>query len=106
MRGLNGKRVIITGGAGGIGSATAERFLQEGSQVVVLDCDDKTLRRIENILPSLSGTINTDVSDPDAMARGFGELDELLGGIDILINNTGISVRQDFLASHRSSGSG
>ena len=54
MRGLNGKRVLITGGAGGIGTATAERFLEEGSRVVVLDRDAVGLRRVERELPSLS----------------------------------------------------
>jgi NAD(P)-dependent dehydrogenase (short-subunit alcohol dehydrogenase family) len=62
-----------------------------------LDCNDKLLRSIENALPSLSGTINTDVSDPDGVARGFDELDELLDRIDVLINNAGISVRQNFM---------
>jgi meso-butanediol dehydrogenase/(S,S)-butanediol dehydrogenase/diacetyl reductase len=97
MRGLRGKRVLITGGARGIGAATAERFLDEGSRVVVLDCNDEALRRIKDALPSLSGTISADVSDAEAVARAFGELDELLGGLDVLINNAGISVRQPFL---------
>ena len=97
MRGLRGKRVLITGGAGGIGTATAKRFLDEGARVVVLDCDDEALRRIENAFPSLSGIIRADVSDNDAVARAFGELDELLGGLDVLINNAGISVRQPFM---------
>lgn len=97
MRGLRGKRVLITGGAGGIGTATAKRFLDEGARVVVLDCNDEALRRIENAFPSLSGIIRADVSDNDAVARAFGELDELLGGLDVLINNAGISVRQPFM---------
>lgn len=97
MRGLRGKRVLITGGARGIGAATAERFLEEGARVVVLDCNEEALRRIKDALPSLSGTICADVSDADTVARAFDELDELLGGLDVLINNAGISVRQAFM---------
>ncbi len=97
MRGLKGKRVLVTGGAGGIGSATAKRFLDEGARVVVLDCNDEALSRVEDTLPSLSGSISADVSDADAVAHAFGDLDELLGGLDVLINNAGISVRQAFI---------
>lgn len=97
MRGLRGKRVLITGGAGGIGAATAKRFLDEGAHVVVLDCDNEALSRIKDELPSLSRTISADVTDADAVARAFGELDKLLGGLDVLINNAGISVRQPFM---------
>lgn len=97
MRGLRGKRVLITGGAGGIGAATAKQFLDEGAQVVVLDCNNEALSRIKDELPSLSRTISADVSDADAVARAFGELDKLLGGLDVLINNAGISVRQPFM---------
>ncbi len=97
MRGLKDKRVLITGGAGSIGAATAARFLEEGSRVVVLDRDEAALRRLERELPSLSGTINADVSDPDDVARAFEELDSLLGGLDVLINNAGISIRHRFV---------
>jgi len=96
VRGLKGKRVLITGGAGGIGAATAKRFLEEGARVVVLDCSEQALRRIEKSLPSLSGTISADVSDADAVAHAFSELDELLGGLDVLINNAGISFQRPF----------
>jgi len=97
MRGLIGKRVLITGGAGGIGTATAKRFLEEGSRVVVLDCSDEALKRIKNEFPSLSGVINADVSNPDSVERAFKELDKLFGGLDVLINNAGISLRQSFM---------
>lgn len=97
MQGLRGKRVLITGGAGGIGAATAKRFLDEGSHVVVLDCNNEALSRIKDELPSLSGTISADVSDADAVACAFGELDKLLGGLNVLINNAGISVRRPFM---------
>ena len=44
MRGLKDKRVVITGGASGIGAATAARFLEEGARVVILDRDEAGLR--------------------------------------------------------------
>jgi len=97
VRGLKDKRVLVTGGAGGIGTAIAERFLEEGSRVVVLDCDAAGIRRIERELPALSGTIIADVSDVEAVERAFEELDDLLQGLDILINNAGISIRQPFM---------
>ncbi len=97
MRGLKDKRVLITGGAGGIGTATAKRFLEEGSRVVVLDYDEEANARIEDDLPSLSGTINADVSDADAVARAFRELENITGGLDVLINNAGISIRHKFM---------
>lgn len=97
MRGLKDKRVLITGGAGGIGTATAKRFLEEGSRVVVLDYDEEANARIEDELPSLSGIINADVSDADAVARAFRELENITGGLDVLINNAGISIRHKFM---------
>jgi len=97
MRGLKNKRVLITGGAGGIGTATAKRFLEEGSRVVVLDCNDEALKRVKSELPLLSGIINADVSDPDSVKHAFKEIDKLLGGLDVLINNAGISLRQSFM---------
>ncbi|HUW10548.1 MAG TPA: SDR family oxidoreductase, partial [Anaerolineae bacterium] len=97
MRGLKDKRVLITGGAGAIGAATAARFLEEGSRVVLLDRDEAALERIEGELATLSGSINADVSDAEAVGWAFKELDELLAGVDVLINNAGISIRHRFL---------
>lgn len=97
MRGLEGKRVLITGGAGGIGQATARRFLDEGSRVVLLDRDEAACRRVEREMPRLSAVLRADVSDPASVAAAFEQMDGLLGGIDVLINNAGISVRRPFL---------
>jgi meso-butanediol dehydrogenase/(S,S)-butanediol dehydrogenase/diacetyl reductase len=97
MHGLRDKRILITGGAGGIGTATAARFLEEGTQVIVLDRDQAALKRIQGNLGLLHGTICADVSDPDDVDRAFQELDDLAGGLDILINNAGISIRHEFL---------
>jgi meso-butanediol dehydrogenase / (S,S)-butanediol dehydrogenase / diacetyl reductase len=97
MRGLDGKRVLITGGAGGIGRATVARFLEEGAQVAILDADEAACRRLEHDLPALDGYVVCDVRDPEDVAQAFAELDELFGGPDVLINNAGISVRHAFL---------
>jgi meso-butanediol dehydrogenase/(S,S)-butanediol dehydrogenase/diacetyl reductase len=97
MRGLKGKRVLITGGAGGIGTATVRRFLEEGAQVVVLDRDEAACRRTKNDLPALHGIVLADVSDPEGVKRAFKELDGLVQGLDVLINNAGISVRKPFV---------
>jgi meso-butanediol dehydrogenase/(S,S)-butanediol dehydrogenase/diacetyl reductase len=97
MRGLQGKRVLITGGAGGIGAATAARFLEEGSRVVALDRDAVALGQLQRAQPTVSGTIVADVSDVGDVARAFDRLHDLCGGLDILINNAGISLRQSFL---------
>ena len=97
MRGLEEKRVLITGGASGIGAATAHRFLDEGASVVVLDRDEQALAEFKNQHPNLSATILADVSDPEAVAEAFETLDELMGGLDVLINNAGISIRHLFM---------
>jgi NAD(P)-dependent dehydrogenase (short-subunit alcohol dehydrogenase family) len=97
MRGLTDKRVLVTGGASGIGAATAARFLEEGARVVVLDRDASACAELARREPRLLGTIVADVTDPDAVGCAFGELDDLCGGLDVLINNAGISIRHPFL---------
>lgn len=97
MRGLEGKRVLITGGASGIGAATAARFLEEGSQVVVLDRDDKGRAEIQRQLPKLAGTVQADVSSLPQVQSAFVQAVRLLGAVDVLINNAGISIRHKFL---------
>ena len=97
MRGLKGKRVLITGGASGIGAATAARFLEEGSSVVVLDRDAKGRKQIQDQLPKLAGTVDADVSNLKQVEAAFAEAVRIMGGVDVLINNAGISIRHNFL---------
>src|SRR5215813_13854202 len=97
MRGLQGKRVLITGGASGIGAATAARFLEEGSSVVVLDRDRAGREQIQKQLPQLHGTVDADVANLKQVQAAFAEAVRLMGGIDVLINNAGISIRHNFL---------
>jgi meso-butanediol dehydrogenase/(S,S)-butanediol dehydrogenase/diacetyl reductase len=97
MRGLKQKRVLITGGASGIGAATAARFLEEGASVCVLDRDAKGRDAIRQQLPKLAGTVAADVSDLSQVQSAFAEAVRMMGGVDVLINNAGISIRHNFL---------
>jgi NAD(P)-dependent dehydrogenase (short-subunit alcohol dehydrogenase family) len=97
MRGLTDKRVLITGGASGIGAATAARFLEEGARVVILDRDQKASAELHRQLPALSGTVQADVSKLSEVQSAFADALRLLGQIDVLINNAGISIRHNFL---------
>jgi meso-butanediol dehydrogenase/(S,S)-butanediol dehydrogenase/diacetyl reductase len=95
MRGLKDKRVLITGGASGIGAATTARFLEEGSRVCVLDRDAEACARIQHDLPALA--VIADVTDLMQVEAAFAEAVRLMNGVDVLINNAGISIRHKFL---------
>jgi meso-butanediol dehydrogenase/(S,S)-butanediol dehydrogenase/diacetyl reductase len=97
MRGLTDKRILITGGASGIGAATAARFLEEGSRVCVLDCDAKACGDIRRQLPGLAETIIADVTDLMQIEAAFAEAIRHMDAVDVLINNAGISIRHNFL---------
>jgi meso-butanediol dehydrogenase / (S,S)-butanediol dehydrogenase / diacetyl reductase len=97
MRGLENKNVIVTGGASGIGQATAARFLEEGCSVCVLDRSDEARARVVNELSGLAAAIDVDVSDHDQVQSAVAEAVESMGSVDILINNAAISIRHDFL---------
>ena len=96
MRGLAGKRVVVTGGASGIGAATAARFLEEGAMVAILDRDEAGCARACQDNPKLRAVV-ADVADYGSVQPAFDEIDRALGGLDVLINNAGISIRHPFL---------
>jgi NAD(P)-dependent dehydrogenase (short-subunit alcohol dehydrogenase family) len=96
MRGLKNRSVVITGGASGIGKATAVRFLEEGSRVVVLDQDQAAMDRFAAERPEITGFVKADVADLQGVARAFAVIDNLVGQLDVLINNAGVSLRRDF----------
>jgi len=97
MRGLKDKRVLITGGASGIGAATAARFLEEGARVCVLDRDPKACEAIRHQLPAISEAIIADVTDLMQVEAAFADAVRVMDGVDVLINNAGISIRHKFL---------
>jgi meso-butanediol dehydrogenase / (S,S)-butanediol dehydrogenase / diacetyl reductase len=97
VRGLKGKRVLITGGASGIGAATVARFIDEASRVVVMDRDPRGCTQLKNRFPFLVDALVVDVTDEAAVRQAFEAIDGLLEGMDIVINNAGISLRHGFL---------
>ena len=92
---LTGKRVMITGAASGIGLATAQRFIEEEARVMIVDMNVSSLEKALSENPSLTG-IAGDVSRPDDVAAMFQACDQTMGGLDILIANAGISIRNPF----------
>ena len=97
MRGLQNKRVLITGGASGIGAATAARFVEEGSRVIVLDRDEAGCERIKQEISGLLAAIVVDVTNADAVKQVFADVDNLCQGVDVIINNAAISLRHKFM---------
>ncbi|MBW2541632.1 MAG: SDR family oxidoreductase [Deltaproteobacteria bacterium] len=97
MRGLQGKKVLVTGGASGIGRATAARFLEEGCAVCVLDRSAEARERATGELPALTAAIDADVSNREQVQAAIDEAIERMGSLDVVINNAGISIRHDFL---------
>jgi NAD(P)-dependent dehydrogenase (short-subunit alcohol dehydrogenase family) len=94
---LQGKRVVITGAASGIGLATARRFVEEGSRVFIIDVNEEGLKRVLSENPKIVGGAVADVSSPDQVSKAFSEVERVLGGLDVLIANAGISYRTPFL---------
>ncbi|WP_171209848.1 MULTISPECIES: bifunctional rhamnulose-1-phosphate aldolase/short-chain dehydrogenase [unclassified Ruegeria] len=93
---LAGRIALVTGGAGGIGAATAERYLSEGACVVLADIDADALGSVEENLKSrysddVVRSVRMDVTDENAVFAAFAEAAVEFGGIDILVSNAGIA---------------
>ncbi|MEO3389124.1 SDR family oxidoreductase [Mesorhizobium sp. CAU 1741] len=96
---LNGKSAIVTGGAGGIGYAIAERFLKEGARVVIADVDAEKGAKAEQTLGALGEVrfIRTDVGNKADVEALMAATIDAFGGLDVLANNAGIVHGADFL---------
>lgn len=82
------KVVMVTGGAGGFGSATARTFAEAGARVVVSDVDEARAEALAKELPGAIG-LRTDVTDPASIEDTLAQVDERFGGLDVLVNNAG-----------------
>ena len=93
-RSIEGKVAIVTGAASGMGRATARLFADEGAHVAALDVNAEPLAQVVGEIEAAGYPVKgwvVDLSDGAAIARVIGEVAEHFGGIDILINNAGIS---------------
>lgn len=85
---LAGRRILITGGASGIGRATARLFRQEGAQVAVLDRSDNAAKAVADEIGAVA--ITCDVSDPASVSAAVAKAAEAMGGLDGVVNAAGI----------------
>ena len=93
---LAGRIALVTGGAGGIGSATAERYLAEGACVMLADIDAAALAETGAALAKRHGkdvvrTVAMNVTDETAVAAAYARMAVEFGGVDILVSNAGIA---------------
>jgi NAD(P)-dependent dehydrogenase (short-subunit alcohol dehydrogenase family) len=88
--GIQGLRVLITAGAGGIGLRIADAFQREGARVHVCDVDREALTALRKSHPRITASV-CDVSDRAQVAALFKDALASLGGLDCLVNNAGIA---------------
>jgi rhamnulose-1-phosphate aldolase/alcohol dehydrogenase len=93
---LAGRVALVTGGAGGIGMATAEKYLSEGACVMLADINAENLSAAQDRLAQRFGrdvlhSVVMDVTSEADVARAYAELSVEFGGVDILVSNAGIA---------------
>jgi NAD(P)-dependent dehydrogenase (short-subunit alcohol dehydrogenase family) len=98
VRGLSGKRVLVTGAGGAIGRASSLALAAEGASVAVVDINAGAAAQTVRLVREQGGTaaaITADVSDEAAAASAVAAAVDALGGLDTLFNNAGIMPHQD-----------
>jgi 2-dehydro-3-deoxy-L-rhamnonate dehydrogenase (NAD+) len=88
---LKVKRAVVTGAGAGLGLAIAERFAASGARVALWDRDAANLDRAAAALGPAAQAVTVDISSETAIADGVAKTLAQLGGIDVLVNNAGIS---------------
>jgi NAD(P)-dependent dehydrogenase (short-subunit alcohol dehydrogenase family) len=94
---LDRRIAVVTGGARGIGRATAEALASAGATVVVADLDEAESEALVAEIGGRGGralALRADVSSEASIDAMFGEVAKRLGGVDILVNNAGIAIRR------------
>lgn len=103
MINLNGKAVIVTGGASGIGLAIVQAFADKGSKVVIADFNEQGGKALEKELKEAGKDVffvKVDVSDEQSVENMIAETVRVFGQVDVLVNNAGFG---NMSASHERS---
>ncbi len=89
MGSMTGRRAIVTGGASGIGRATAELLAAEGARVAVADLDEAGARAVAGACGPDAIALGLDVAVAEECRRAVERAAEAFGGLDVLVNNAG-----------------
>lgn len=94
---LEGKRVLITGGTRGIGASISIRMAEQGAEIICLYREKQ--EQAEKHISCLSGEnhlcVKCDITDPDQLAKTFGQLQESKQALDLVVNNAGIGYHHE-----------
>ena len=94
-RSIEGCVAFVTGAASGMGEATAKLFAAEGAKVAAVDLNEAGLQRVVGEIEAAGKPVRgwqLDLSDPAAIQRVIDEAAAHFGGLDLLVNNAGISI--------------
>ncbi|GAA3797873.1 3-oxoacyl-[acyl-carrier-protein] reductase [Streptomyces coacervatus] len=98
---FSGTNCVVTGGTRGIGEAVARRFVRAGATVVLTgrtaDAAQEAAEQLSERGPGKAYGLGFDLASPDAVVAAADQMEELLGGIDVLVNNAGIATLHRFV---------
>jgi NAD(P)-dependent dehydrogenase (short-subunit alcohol dehydrogenase family) len=92
---LEGRTVVVTGAAGGIGRALALRCASEGARVAATDIQDDALQRVADELGPGHLAVTADVTDEDALGALISQVESELGPVEVFFANAGVAIGED-----------
>ena len=96
---MDGKVVVVTGAAGGIGGAIAAAFASAGGAVGVWDLDGAKAKEIATTIGAGAVGVDVDITERASVEQALATTEDALGPVDVLVNNAGIDVIEPFLTS-------
>lgn len=103
MKGLKNKVVIVTGGAGGIGSATCRRLVEEGAKVAIFDMNVQAAEKLAAEINNQNGqalAVQCDITQSDKVEQAVQRIEVAFGPVDGLVNNAGWDIFKPFIKSN------